>query len=343
MRTWRAWLACAPLLLATGCGSQSAASPAPAPVAAPAVSRVASADSLGSGVDGVRLYSEPHKGTRWLTRPIRAAEHTLDLTMYLLTNKTIIHDLEYANAKGVRVRVILEHYPFGDSASGPGTNQSAYDQLDAAGISVHWASRRYTLTHEKSMVIDGATAYILTLNFTASAFTKNREFGIVDQNSTDVATTEAIFNADWVGKPYVNHDPNLLLSPVDSRMKLLALIGRARHTLDAYAEEVQDPGLETALVAAAKRGVTVRLISNAGDRSNTRGIARVQAGRVAVHLVTAPYIHAKLVLVDGKWAFVGSENISAASLDRNRELGVLVRDAGALSSLAATFESDWGS
>jgi len=262
--------------------------------------------------------------------------------MYILTNKTIIHDLEYANAKGVKVRVILEHYPFG-TGGGPGTNQSAYDQLDAAGIPVHWASRRYALTHEKSMVIDGATAYILTLNFSASAFSKNREFGIVDQNPTDVATTEAIFNADWVGKPYLNHDPNLILSPVDSRAKLATLIGRAHQSVEVYAEEVQDAGLETALIAAARRGVRVRLISNAGDKSNTRGIARIRAGGVAVRLVTAPYIHAKLILVDNQWAFVGSENISAASLDRNRELGVLVRDPSALSLLGSTFTSDWGS
>ena len=343
MRRWRAWLACAPLVLVTGCGAHSTASPVPAPIAAaPATAGVPSGDSLGNGVDGVRVYSEPHKGTRWLTRPIRAAARTLDLTMYILTNKTIIHDLEYVQAKGVRVRVILEHYPFGDGG-GPGTNQSAYDQLDAAGIPVHWASRRYALTHEKSMVIDGATAYILTLNFSASAFSKNREFGIVDQNPTDVATTEAIFNADWIGKPYVNHDPDLILSPLDSRAKLTALIGRARHTIELYAEEVQDTGLETALIAAAKRGVTVRLISNAGDRSNTRGIARIQAGGVVVRLVKKPYIHAKLILVDNRWAFVGSENISAASLDRNRELGVLVRDPSALSLLGATFSSDWGS
>ncbi|MGH2411093.1 MAG: phospholipase D-like domain-containing protein, partial [Chloroflexota bacterium] len=251
-------------------------------------------------------------------------------------------DLEYANAKGVKVRVILEHYPFGDGG-GSGTNQSAYDQIDAAGIPVHWASRRYALTHEKSMVIDGTTAYILTLNFSATAFSKNREFGIVDQNPTDVAATEAIFNADWVGKPYANHDPNLILSPVDSRRKLVALIGRARQTIEVYAEEVQDTGLETALMAAAKRGVKVRLISNAGDRSNTRGITRIRAAGVAVHLVKSPYIHAKLILVDTRWAFVGSENISAASLDRNRELGVLVRDPSALSLLGATFNTDWGS
>jgi cardiolipin synthase len=38
---------------------------------------------------------------------------------------------------------------------------------------------------------------------------------------------------------------------------------------------------------------------------------------------------------------VGSENISTASLDRNRELGVLVSDRRAITRLRATFEQDW--
>lgn len=342
MKTPRAWLVCLALLFGTGC-AHTASSPPAHSNTTDAQATTAAATTLGSGVDGVSLAIEPHGGTRWLTRPIRAAQHTIDLTMYLLTYHTIIHDLEYAHARGVRVRVILEPHPFGADTSGPGTNQSAYDQLDAAGIPVRWASSRYALTHEKSMVIDGTTAYILTLNFTSSAFSKNREFGIVDTSQSDVAATEAIFNADWAGKPYVDHDANLFLSPVDSRTKLLALIGRARHSVDVYAEEVQDTGIEAALTAAAKRGARVRLISNAGDASNARGIARLKAGGIAVHLVTAPYIHAKLVLVDSTWAFVGSENISAASLDRNRELGVLIRDQDALSRLAATFNGDWGS
>ena len=106
---------------------------------------------------------------------------------------------------------------------------------------------------------------------------------------------------------------------------------------------MQDLELETALIAAAHRGARVRLISNPNDPTNAAGIARIQHGGVHVHLLSSPYIHAKLVLVDGRWAFVGSENISTASLDRNRELGVLVSDPAALAGLATTFEGDWSS
>jgi len=54
------------------------------------------------------------------------------------------------------------------------------------------------------------------------------------------------------------------------------------------------------------------------------------------------YMHAKIIVVDGKIAFVGSENISTQSLDQNRELGIIVSDAGVLNTLQQTFQEDWG-
>jgi phosphatidylserine/phosphatidylglycerophosphate/cardiolipin synthase-like enzyme len=318
---------CSTLLLA-GCGSGQSTVSTPTP-AVPATT------SLGEGLASATVFAEPDDKRGQLTGALRAASKSVDLTMYILTDRTLIHDLEYAHGNGVHVRVILEQYPIGSS------NQRAYDQLTAADIPVHWAPSRFALTHEKTMIVDGRTAYILTLNFSASAFSRNREFGVVDTNPVDVQAADAIFNADWNDKPYAPTDPNLVLSPSNSRADLVSLINRAKHTVDVYAEEVQDEAVEAALAAAQRRGAQVRLISNAGDASNAQGLAVLQQAGVSVRLLTSPYIHAKLIVVDGSLAFVGSENISTASLDRNRELGVILSDRSAIKRLAATFERDW--
>jgi len=113
---------------------------------------------LGAGVRGVELLVEPDDGVGTLTRAIRGATSSIFLTMYMLTNRTIIHDLEYAHAGGVDVRVILEPHPYGSSDN---ANLSAYNNLMAADIPVHWSSSRFLLTHEKSMLVDGATAAAL--------------------------------------------------------------------------------------------------------------------------------------------------------------------------------------
>ena len=333
-------LALVSTLLLAGCGGQKAGAPAPAP-ASTSTATEAVTGNPGSGLAHATIFTEPDDKRTLLADALRGAMKTVDLTMYEFSDHTLMHDLEYAHGNGVKVRVILEQNVYSSDAASSSENQSAYNQLTAADIPVHWASSRFALTHEKTLIVDGSAAYILTLNFSASAFSKNREFGVVDRDPIDVQAADAVFNADWNDTPYSSTDPNLVLSPSNSRADFASLIGRARHSIDVYAEEVQDRSVEDALVAAEKRGVHVRLISNQGDSTNARGLAVLEQAGVQVHLLTSPYIHAKLILVDGSLAFVGSENISTSSLDRNRELGVLLSDRKAIASLESTFEADW--
>jgi hypothetical protein len=54
-----------------------------------------------------------------------------------------------------------------------------------------------------------------------------------------------------------------------------------------------------------------------------------------------PFVHAKAIVADGRRLFVGSENLSSASLDRNREIGILMNDSGLAGQVERTFASDW--
>lgn len=53
------------------------------------------------------------------------------------------------------------------------------------------------------------------------------------------------------------------------------------------------------------------------------------------------YIHAKVILADGTTGFIGSENFSNASLNENRELGLITTDSSILGSVGATLQSDY--
>ncbi len=107
---------------------------------------------------------------------------------------------------------------------------------------------------------------------------------------------------------------------------------------------VRDEEIVAALEQAPSRGVTVRLIVSNDSEENDRGReerARLAARGVQVRLARGLYIHAKMVLVDGKRAFVGSQNFTTASLDLNRELGILLNDRITIARLARTFEEDF--
>ena len=80
--------------------------------------------------------------------------------------------------------------------------------------------------------------------------------------------------------------------------------------------------------AAAKRGVNVQVCGENSDSEYTRTFEEME--REGVHISyfsssTGFYIHGKVVLADygtsHARAFIGSENFSNTSLNRNRELG----------------------
>ncbi|SRR6266487_317149 len=312
-----------------------------------------SASTISSGVQGVQLFVEPNDGDRVITNALAGAKKSVLLEMYLLTERNVIRGLEEAAQRGIDVRVMLEMHPYGSGSVSP---QETLDRLQAAGVKAEATSPDFSLTHEKGMVIDGSTAYIMTSNFTASAlgsgsYTKNREYGIIDTNGQDVQAVTTIFNADWNrSSPQIN-DSNLVVSPVNSRGAFEALIKSAHKTLLIEAEEMQDSDIEQAIVSAGQRGVQVEVLlpapsssssSDSTGDSNSSGISTISHTGVQVREDPRLYMHAKMMLVDGQRAFVGSENISAASLDSNRELGILVSDQKALSTLQQTFQQDWG-
>jgi hypothetical protein len=107
---------------------------------------------------------------------------------------------------------------------------------------------------------------------------------------------------------------------------------------------MSDSAVVNALAAAARRGVNVEVVMTESSEWDAN-FAILRAAGVGIRIYpdnsTSLYIHAKIIIVDGTSALVGSQNFSSASLDDNRELGITLTDPGIISSLSSTFQSDW--
>ncbi len=119
----------------------------------------------GTGAQGVRVYVEPNDGEQVITGAIKSASKSIWLEIYILSDRNVIRALEEAANRGLDVRVMLEPHPFGGGSSAPRT----LDELAAAGVKAQFSSPDFTLTHEKGMIIDGTTVYIMTSNFSRAA------------------------------------------------------------------------------------------------------------------------------------------------------------------------------
>jgi cardiolipin synthase len=285
------------------------------------------------------LIVMPDDGQTPFTNVLDKATTSIDVLVYDLGSGGILTTLVTKAKAGVGVRVIL------DATQQP-YDQAAYDSLSAAGAQVEWSDPQFTYMHAKTFVVDGVEAVISSGNFVASQMAAERNYAVVDDDPQDVAVLSALISADWARQAPDLSCTRLLVSPVNAKSRILALIGSAQTTLDVESMELSDTDVQAALVAAQKRGVALRvIIADTGFVSSNANVETFLTGAsIPGKTLAYPMVHVKSILVDGARAYLGSENLSWTSLTKNREVGVeLVAANGEnVARMEATFEKDWG-
>ncbi len=271
-----------------------------------------------------------------------SAKKSVDITMYELVDPTIVNDLVADQRRHVKVRVILD---INREAS---RNGPAFQALRAGGVKVVWADTSYEATHQKTITVDGTESLILSANLTAEYYATTRDFGVFDTNPKDVEAIEAVFSADFAHEPITTPDGSDLVWSPGSQPQMLAVISGASHTLSIENEEMGDSTITSAIVAAARRGVKVEVTMTKDSSYDGDWAAIVGAGG-HVHLYkdgsSDLYIHAKTTIADAGFndqrIYVGSINFSRASMDDNRELGIITTDATIVSDVNAVVTRDY--
>ncbi|MFI7483145.1 phosphatidylserine/phosphatidylglycerophosphate/cardiolipin synthase family protein [Kocuria sp. M1R5S2] len=145
----------------------------------------------------------------------------------------------------------------------------------------------------------------------------------------------------------VNNIPASLVYPI--RSVYLDAIQRANdHIYLTTAYFIPDQQILSALIAAARRGVDVRVILP--ENSNhvladwlSRGFytTLLRAG-ITVLLYRHAMIHAKTATIDGQWSIVGTANIDRLSLGFNYETNLEVHDPDFAADMERVFAADSG-
>ena len=289
------------------------------------------------------LFTEPYAGPTPIVQVIASARREISLNVYYLSSRPILNALRDAHARGVAVRVILDKHPYGMKSW---MIQKEVRAVQATGAALQWAPPRfeaapgrYVFDHAK-YVCDTHECEIGTSNFDWSAFRKNREYLYVTQNPSVVQSANAVFNADWNNQkaPAFAHRV-LVLSPGTSASQLLEVIDQPG-PIDVESEELGP--FAVILDALAAKGRDLRLILPANiNYVDQRDVAFLQQHGCQVRLMPVKpiYQHSKMI-VGGSLAFIGSENFTQASLEDNREMGLLL-NRSSIGKLQAQFNRDW--
>jgi phosphatidylserine/phosphatidylglycerophosphate/cardiolipin synthase-like enzyme len=282
-----------------------------------------------------RLFVEPRDGDAFLQVALDGAQSSVDVVMYILTDDGTENRLVAAHRRGVAVRVMLDP----DQSA----NASARSRLQNAGVPVRDGPTSFTHVHQKTVVVDHAEAFIMTLNASYSGFRENREYVAAVTRAAEIADLDSLFEADWNRQTAPALASPLVVSPANARVRLRQFLGQATTDVLLTLETFTDDNIRALLRSRLDAGVAIRVLladPSAVDQ-NTASAATLRNQGFQVRFLRVPMLHAKLIVVDGRLAYLGSINLTRTSVDQNREVGILVDDPSVVANLSAQAEADW--
>jgi phosphatidylserine/phosphatidylglycerophosphate/cardiolipin synthase-like enzyme len=199
----------------------------------------------------------------------------------------------------------------------------------AKGITVARTAGDLVRYHGKMMIVDRKELYLLAFNFTHLDIDHSRSFGLITRNSKLVQEGGKLFDADTKRQVYNPGNRKFVVSPLNARKELSALIKGAKKELLIYDPKVGDRAMLRLLAERKMAGVDIRVIGEvSGDRFPVRELVRMR-------------LHTRMIIRDRQQAFLGSQSLRQLELDARREIGVIFRDGKVIAALARTFEEDW--
>jgi cardiolipin synthase len=276
---------------------------------------------------------------------IHTAAKSLRIKMFSLSDPRVLSALVKAHKRKVKIRVLLNPARH----SGEIQNRGARTLLQEAGIDVLDTHPAFAVTHEKSMVVDDATALIGSLNWDPDNFEETREFAITTTDPDEVAEVIECFEADWGRQPFEPRRPsNLIWCPGPGRQQIADFIDHAKHSLFVQNERYQDAMIVEHLVRAKMRGVKVHVMTRPSHSLRARklmeglGDLRIMNDvGIGVRKMRHLKMHAKVLVADKARAIVGSINLTSASFDDRRELAIALNDSHAVDRLVQIVHDDW--
>ena len=121
---------------------------------------------------------------------VLGAKTELLVAAYSFTSKEIAFALVEAKARGIDVRVVVDHAQNTDDQGG----YKAVDYLSSQGIPV-FRCENYAAMHHKFMVADGLHVQLGSFNYTSSANLRNAETAVAFRNAPDLAS---VYRTEWL-------------------------------------------------------------------------------------------------------------------------------------------------
>jgi cardiolipin synthase len=287
----------------------------------------------------------PDDSAKPILEAIEGAKKSLRVKMFLFSDPALLKAVVAAKKRGVNVRVMLNPA----RRSGESENKESRKRLEAGGVQVIDTNPEYDVTHEKSMVVDDAKAFVNSLNWATKNLTETRDYAVVTTHGHEVGEIVECFEADWARKPFKgDQHSHMIWCQGNGRERIADFIDAAKDSIFLQNERYQDAVIIERLVRAARRGVKIHVMARPPHKLKKEKLVEAVGGLriledvgVKINKLKHLKLHAKMLLADHARAIVGSINLAPGSFDSRRELAIEVRDEDVVDRLKQIAHHDW--
>jgi phosphatidylserine/phosphatidylglycerophosphate/cardiolipin synthase-like enzyme len=276
---------------------------------------------------------------------VRAARRSIDLELYEFQRVDLAAMLLDAHDRGVQVTAIQD--------PSERSSRSIWAELRQGGVRVvSFPIERLTIDHVKLLIVDGDQAIVGGINWGTHSL-QNQDFDLLATGPV-VNNLERVFRQDLALSGEVGTIPApssdrqiavLVTRPGDGiHAAALAAIAAAHQSIDIEMFVLSDRLVLEALMAAAHRGVHVRVLLDPTQPQNADSMAALQVAGAVVRLYVQAgdeLLHAKAGVFDASSVLFGSCNWSRSGFTRNHELDLLVQDSRVAAIFLNRMVFDW--
>ena len=274
----------------------------------------------------MKLILQPGTGAGPLIKAIKRAKSSVEIVIFRFDSLAIERALIEAVDRGVFVHALIAF----TNRGGEKNLRKLEMRFLARGITVARTSDDLVRYHGKLMVVDRKEVFVLAYNFTHMDMERSRSFGIVTRNAKLVQEAARLFECDTKRQAYRSQTSKLVVSPANARKRLTAFIKGAKRELLIYDPKLSDSDMLRLLGEKRQAGVKVRII---GQMAKSKHLAARPLQRLR--------LHARVIIRDGRQAFIGSQSLRKVELDDRREIGIIVGAPKVVNTLMTVFEDDW--
>lgn len=284
------------------------------------------------------FYIWPNKQVRQdYLKYFNNTDNFLKIQNYQITQNSFKEQLQKITTRKIPVQLILESQLY---SSYQNYFKQVKDYFSGNNlVSVHSDDPMWTTYVHTKMMVNEDGFRIQTANRTKSSFESNREHFYHSTNPEIRENLVQLFDSDWQGSGFKASQlhPNLVVCPINCRAVIETLLRSAQKSITIQTQYVLDPQI---LAILHQKSTQLDLKIIVADTDDNSDLIKYFWKNVARKLKTN-YNHTKMILIDDKTLLLGSMNLSANSLDNNREIWILLLDTSIIQQFKEWFSKDW--